>query len=55
MNSCRLLHFGRGEGKSGCPMANSNVGAERILAGDPKAIKAAQRAAKRAQKNFGRN
>ena len=44
LNSCSLLHiFGGGKEKNGCPMGR-NVGAEKILSGDPKAIKAAKKA-----------
>jgi len=43
LGSCRLLHLGKyHEGKSGCPTTN-NIGAERILSGDPVALKAAKK------------
>lgn len=43
LSSCSLLHLGRyREGKSGCPTTN-NIGAERILAGDPVALRAAKK------------
>ena len=32
--------------KKGCPASGSSVGAERILSGDPKAVKAMKRAKK---------
>lgn len=48
-SSCGLLHVGRsGQEKSGCPVGK-NIGAERILAGDPVAIKAAKKAEKNKQ------
>ncbi len=41
LSSCGLL---RGKEKSGCPTTGRNIGAERVLSGDPKAIKAAKKA-----------
>jgi len=41
LSGCSIL----GKRKSGCPVGR-NVGAERILAGDPKAIKAASKKSK---------
>jgi hypothetical protein len=32
--------------KKGCPATSSNIGAERILSGDPKAVKAIKRGKK---------
>lgn len=47
LSSCRLLHLGRfREGQNGCPTTN-NIGAERIMAGDPVALKAAKKANKK--------
>lgn len=47
LSSCRLLHLGRFRTeKSGCPTTN-NIGAEKILAGDPAALKAAKKADKK--------
>lgn len=47
LSSCRLLHLGRFRAeKSGCPTTN-NIGAEKILAGDPAALKAAKKADKK--------
>jgi hypothetical protein len=47
LSSCRLLHLGRFRvEKSGCP-TTTNIGAERILAGDPVALKAAKKANKK--------
>ena len=47
LSSCRLLHLGRfREGQSGCPSNGKNVGAEKILSGDPKATAAAKKAGK---------
>ena len=46
-SSCSLLHkLGIGKEKSGCPAGN-NIGAEKILSGDPQAIKAAKKAGNR--------
>jgi hypothetical protein len=44
LGSCRLLHLGKE--KNGCPTTN-NIGAERIMAGDPVALKAAKKANKK--------
>ena len=41
LSSCGLL---RGKEKSGCPTTGRNIGAERVLSGDPKAVKAARKA-----------
>jgi len=41
LSSCGLL---RGKEKSGCPTNGRNIGAERILSGDPKAAAAAKKA-----------
>ena len=47
LSSCRLLHLGKfREGQNGCPTTN-NIGAERIMAGDPVALKAAKKANKK--------
>jgi hypothetical protein len=43
-SSCRLLHLG-GE-KTGCPSNGKNVGAEKLLSGDPKATRDAKKAKK---------
>ena len=44
LGSCRLLHLGKE--KNGCPTTN-NIGAERLMAGDPVALKAAKKANKK--------
>lgn len=41
LSSCALL---RGKEKSGCPTNGRNIGAERVLSGDPKAAAAAKKA-----------
>jgi N-acetyl-beta-hexosaminidase len=47
LGSCRLLHLGRYRSeKNGCP-TTTNIGAERIMAGDPVALKAAKKANKK--------
>ncbi len=49
LSSCRLLHMGRYRvEKQGCPMT-TNIGAEKILANDPVALKAAKKANKKKQ------
>ena len=49
LSSCRLLHMGRyREEKQGCPMT-TNIGAEKIFANDPVALKAAKKANKKKQ------
>ena len=42
LSACGFL--GIGGQRSGCPTNGKNIGAEKLLAGDPKAIKAARRA-----------
>ncbi len=46
-SSCKVFGnlFGKKE-KTGCPTNGKNVGAEKILSGDPKASKAAKKAKK---------
>jgi hypothetical protein len=52
LSSCRILHMGRFKReKSGCPVG-ANIGAERILAGDPVALKAARKANKKSSGKF---
>lgn len=47
LSSCKLFRFGSGrEEKSGCPTTGRNIGAEKILAGDAKALAAAKKAGK---------
>ena len=46
LGSCGLLHLGKE--KNGCPTTN-NIGAERIMAGDPVALKAAKKANKKSK------
>lgn len=43
MTGCSIF---RGSEKYGCPTNGKNIGAERILSGDPAAIKAAKKAKK---------
>ncbi len=47
LSSCKLFGnlFG-GKQKTGCPSNGKNVGAEKILSGDPKATKDAKKAKK---------
>ena len=45
--SCNLLHIGAGrEEKSGCPSNGKNMGAEKLVTGDPKAAAMAKKAGK---------
>jgi hypothetical protein len=46
LTSCSLLHLGSGrQEKTGCP-SGRNIGAEKIIAGDPKALADAKKARK---------
>ncbi|HJV18548.1 MAG TPA: hypothetical protein VJ552_01605 [Sediminibacterium sp.] len=40
LSSCRLLGLGGASQKAGCPSNGKNVGAEKLLSGDGKVIKA---------------
>ena len=45
--SCKLLRIGSGRPeKNGCAGNGRNIGAEKLLSGDPKAIAAAKKAGK---------
>ncbi len=47
LSSCKLLHIGSGrEEKSGCPSNGRNMGAEKLVTGDPKAAAMAKKAGK---------
>lgn len=47
LSSCKLLHIGGGrEEKSGCPSNGRNMGAEKLVTGDPKAAAIAKKAGK---------
>ena len=46
-SSCKLLHIGSGrEEKSGCPSNGKNMGAEKLVMGNPKAVEIAKKAGK---------
>ncbi len=49
LNSCSL--FRRSE-KTGCPTSGAAIGAEKIAAGDPKAIKASSNSKYKGRKSF---
>jgi hypothetical protein len=48
LSSCKIFGnlFGGGKQKTGCPSNGKNVGAEKILSGDPKGTKDAKKAKK---------
>ncbi|MBX9892792.1 MAG: hypothetical protein K2Y12_10770 [Chitinophagaceae bacterium] len=48
LSSCGLYYrvFGSREPKKGCPTNGKNIGAEKLAAGDPQAMKAARKAKK---------
>lgn len=46
-SSCSILRVFQRKEKYGCPSNVSNVGAERVMSGEPKAVAAARKAAKK--------
>jgi len=46
MSCGKLSSIFKGKAKTGCPSNGKNVGAEKILSGDPKAMKDVKRAKK---------
>ncbi len=50
--SCSLLRVFQKKEKYGCPTNVNNIGAERVLSGEPKAVAAARKAAKRNNKGL---
>lgn len=47
ITSCKLLHLGADrQEKNGCPTNGKNIGAEKLVTGNPKAIAAAKKAGK---------
>jgi hypothetical protein len=50
LSACSL--FKKGAEKTGCPSNGRNVGAEKILAGDEKAIKDSKKAKYKSNKSF---
>lgn len=46
-SSCSLLRVFQKKEKYGCPSNVNNIGAERVMSGEPKAVAAARKAAKK--------
>jgi hypothetical protein len=49
LGSCRIFQHSK---KTGCPVSGAAVGAERILSGDQKAIKAASKSKFKGMKSY---
>lgn len=46
-SSCSVLRIFQKKEKYGCPSNVNNIGAERVMSGEPKAVAAARKAAKK--------